>query len=163
MKERIYVQKTLEQKIKKEEKTSIIIGIVFCAILCVLLIIAIVNRVIDLNKENGEATTWLNFGIVGLLVCLIVVFVKYILLVLLDSKKGVSENYESTKIKVIQSGTKMNLLYGTWGSEVLVENIETGEQFTLKDCGDMKENETYCLLRAKHSKLFAYELLDDTQ
>lgn len=156
---REYMDKTLEQKMKEEEKTSIIIGIVFCTVLCIFMVVAIVDRVIDVNKEGSEISTWLNFGIIVLFICFLVVFIKYILLVCLDSKKGVPENYENIKIKALQVKTKMSLFYGTWRSEAWVENIETGEQFSLKGCGDMKENEIYCLLRAKHSKLFVYEIL----
>ena len=153
------MDKTLEQKMKEEEKTSIIIGIVFCTVLCIFMVVAIVDRVIDVNKEGSEISTWLNFGIIVLFICFLVVFIKYILLVCLDSKKGVPENYENIKIKALQVKTKISLFYGTWRSEACVENIETGEQFSLKGCGDMKENEIYCLLRAKHSKLFVYEIL----
>ena len=147
----------LKQKIKKEEKISVIIGIAVCAVLCVLIIVSVVNRVIAVGHGNTETTIWLDAGTVGLLICLIVVFVKYILFVCLDSKKNNTENYEIIKIAVLQVKTKIRLLYGTWESSVLVENLETGERFLLKGCGDMKENKTYFMLRAKRSKLFAYE------
>ncbi len=150
----------LKQKIKKDEKISIIIGIVVCVILCVMIAILAINRIAEIKSENTKTTTEFSFGIIGLFIILIVVFVKYILLVCINSKKNCTENYEEIKIVVKQVRTNMNLLYGTWSSVVLVENLETGEQFSLEGCGDMKENETYCMLKAKYSNQFVYEHFD---
>lgn len=155
------MESRLRQKIRDEQKLSIIIGVVICVILSVLLVILVTNRATEADNENTKTSSWLNFGIIALSIILIVVFTKYILFVLMDSKKDLTDSYESLKIIVLQVSTKMNLLYGTWRTNALVENIETHEQFLLEGCGDMKENKIYCMLRAKHSKLFVYEIFDD--
>lgn len=150
----------LKQKIKEDQKISVIIGIVFCAVLCVMIVILAINRVAEIKSGDTESTTWLSFGIVCLLIGLIVIFAKYILLVCINSKKDCAESHEEIRIVVKEVKTKMSLLYGAWSSNVFVENLETGEQFLLEGCGDMIENETYCMLRAKYSKQFVYEHLD---
>ena len=74
----------------------------------------------------------------------------------LSLKKDNDENYEEIHILVLRAKKGVNLLYKTSYSNAFVENIETCEQFWLEGC-DMKENETYCVLRDKHTKQFAYE------
>jgi len=152
----------LRQKIKDEERVSIIIGSVVCVILSVLIVMIAINRATEVENGNKETSTWLNLGIIGSSIILVIVFAKYILFVVINSKKDATDSYESAKVIVLRVNTKMNLLYGTWRADALVENTETHEQLLLEGCGDMKENEIYCILRAKHSKQFVYEIFDDS-
>ncbi len=154
------MKEKLKQKIKEDKKISIIIGSIICVILCVLITMLVIERVVEVKNESTEITSWLNFGIICSTVVLVVIFIKDIFIVCVNAKKDSDENYEEIKILVKKVSTRMRLLYGTWQSSVLVENLETGEQFTLEGCGDMKENETYHMLRAINSKQFVYERFD---
>ena len=150
----------LREKLKKEEKMSIAIGVIFSAIFVVLIALVIMEKIIDVENGDTETAYWLDFGTICMIICLIVVFTKYILFVCLDLKDS-NNNYENIKIVVIQVKTNMSLLYGTWSCEVLAENVGTGEQFSFKGSGDLKEGNTYLALKAKHSKLLVYEPAED--
>ena len=155
------IEKKLKEKIKKDAKFSIIVGIVICIILLGVIIGFIIGRAKEVENGNTETSTWLNFGTVCMIIALSIVFVRQILFPYLDLKQDIAENYETIKIVAIRVRTTFDVIRGTWDSYSLVENIETGEQFNLKDCGDMKENETYIMLRSKRSKQFVYEPLEN--
>lgn len=150
------LENKMKQAMKKNEISSIIMGVVLCVILGVLLTILIMDRVREVEQGETETKVWLNFGIVVLIVSLVIIFVKYIVLVCMDSKKPDEEKYERINIVVIRVRKWLNLR-GYWEYSVVVENIDTKEQFTIDGVKDLEEDKTYYMLRAKHSKLFVYE------
>ena len=155
------MEEKLKQKLKEEQRASIISGAVTCAFFCAFIIIAIVMRAHDVKNGNTETKAFLNFGSICLIVIFMVVFVKKILLICLDLTKG-DEKYEKLIVTVVQL-KKGRDFYGNREYHALVENHKTGERFVLLDCGNMEENETYYMLRAKTSKLYAYEKRETDQ
>lgn len=149
------IEKELKQQIKKKAKAFVILGVVLCSALLVAIIGFIVDRVVAVNSGDTETKTWLNFGIVALMIAFVVVFVKFILLTYLDTKGEDLEKYERIKIVVISVRKWLNLR-GYWEFFAVVENITTKEQFTIEGGKDLEESKTYYMLRSKHSKLFAY-------
>ena len=154
------MEEKLKQKIKEKQRASIISGIVTCVILCVLITIVIVERINEVKNGSTETRLLLNFGSTCLIVILIVVFVKKILLVCLDLTKG-NEKYERLIVTVVQLKNSRDF-YGNREYHALVENHKTGERFVILGCDSMEENATYCMLRAKYSKLYAYAPWDDS-
>lgn len=155
------MEEKLKQKLKEKQRANIIAGAVTCAILCAFIIMTIATRVNNVQNGNTETRAFLNFGSICLIVILIVVFVKKILLICLDLLKG-DEKYEKLIVTVVQLKNSRDF-YGNREYHALVENHKTGERFALLDCGDMEENETYYMLRAKISKLYAYEKRESDQ
>ena len=147
------IEEKLKQQIRKDAKAVVIFGVVLCTALLIAIIVSIVSRVKAVKIGNTETTSWLNFGIVVMIIAFVAIFIKYIILVYLDIK---GEKYEKIRLVVISVRKWLNIRRGYWEYNALVENIATKEQFTIEDGKDLEEDKTYYMLRAQHSKLFAY-------
>ena len=155
------LEEQLRQKIKSEVKIRVAIGIVGCAVLIALMIVIVINRANEV--ENGTSdSTWSNLGISVVSIISVALFIRNVPLAIMNAKKDLASDHEIVKIVVLRSSMRMSLMFKTWEASALVENLETNEQTELDGCGDLKENERYYMIIAKHTKQVAYQLLDDT-
>ena len=149
----------MEERLKKELekciKENIKFGNIFGAIAVVAWICWSAYVIITSNTSSRAELVFMSASTVIVAISIIIYFSKHVLTCYKDLKAPESERYESLIIRVIRKKRRLGE-GGGLESRIVAKNLETGEEIQFVS-EDMKENETYYMLRAKHSKLFVYE------
>lgn len=149
----------MKKDLEKTIKGNMIFAVIFLAIL-IMLWIGYFLYVLCTNEETSKEKF-----VVGVLllifsaIAIVAHFFGKVIKLCKDLKAKESERSECLKIIVIRRKHRIGGPSG-YKTTIVAKNLDTCEEFEFEETEKMKENETYYMLRAKHSKLYVCEPFD---
>ena len=146
----------LKSDIKRSEKTNRVLSIMELCAYVLVFVLSTVGLIVEYHTLSNVEKVLMVTAVVVLFIAIIGTVVKKILPIYRDSKLLENERYEYLKV-VLVGKRKISYRYAGRSYIMTVKVIDTNDEFAIETGeNNMVENEQYLLMRAKHSKVYAF-------